>query len=149
MIFNSTSRARVQDAERLWIPKFVLRILTILVAILSIGCLAWAFAQDGASYLEYLANTGDDGNDNFSYVSQDRYLLPWQFIPVSPFISVPQTDDLSDKIAGRLHHLEPHQCSSSSFSTSPYAPRRQCGRRSSTLVILRRDGLVCYGSCCR
>lgn len=63
MIFSATSRARVRDAERLWIAKFILRITTLVVGLIAIGCTAWAFDGPISSYLE-----------------ENRWLLPWQFI---------------------------------------------------------------------
>ena len=66
MIFNSTSRQTVRDAERLWLAKSILRIITLVTSLIAIGCMAWSFAQ------VYNGNT--------------RYLLPWQFITVSAWL---------------------------------------------------------------
>lgn len=67
MIFNAVSRVRVRDAERLWLAKFTLRVVTLLAAVIAIACIAWAFGQYGYS----------------EYTFQDGSLLPWQFISVS------------------------------------------------------------------
>lgn len=63
MIFSATSRARVRDAERLWIAKFIFRITTLVVVLIAIGCTAWALDRSAALGSEY-----------------HQFLLPWQFI---------------------------------------------------------------------
>ena len=64
MIFTSTSRARVREAEPLWVAKFVLRILTLVLV--SIGIILTAVALTSAT-----------SRRSYEYV-----LLPWLLIPV-------------------------------------------------------------------
>ncbi|KAL9107075.1 MAG: hypothetical protein Q9187_008477 [Circinaria calcarea] len=74
MIFNPTSRVRVRDAERLWLAKFILRIITLLLGLLAIGCTAWAFDSSTGRYV------GSFRRSTRRYLEASRWLLLWQFI---------------------------------------------------------------------
>ena len=44
MIFNSASRARVREAERLWVAKFVLRVLCWLSSVIALCVAGYSFS---------------------------------------------------------------------------------------------------------
>ena len=64
MIFNSASRERVREAERLWLAKFVLRILTFLLVTIGIILVSVALSTTSTNHI------------------YDFFLLPWLLIPV-------------------------------------------------------------------
>ena len=64
MIFNSASRAQVREAERLWLAKFVLRILTLILVSVGIILISVALSSSSANRIYEL------------------FLLPWLLIPV-------------------------------------------------------------------
>ena len=64
MIFNSASRARVREAERLWLVKLVLRILTFVLVSIGIILISVALSSSPANRIS------------------DYFLLPWLLIPV-------------------------------------------------------------------
>ena len=86
MIFNPTSRARVRDAEPRWLAKFILRVVTLLLSLIAIGCIGWAFAQ----YMHLYDLQNDAESDtSYSYDYYDVYdwtFLPWEFITVGNLI---------------------------------------------------------------
>ena len=64
MIFNRSTRARVHEAERLWLAKFILRVILFTVVTAGIGLLGSALST--ASRVRVY----------------EFYLLPWLMIPV-------------------------------------------------------------------
>ena len=82
MIFNATSRAAVRDAEPHWLAKFVIRIATVVISIMAIGCIGWAFGQ--YRLLFNLKNdAGDDDGETYGYYDlYDWTFLPWDLITV-------------------------------------------------------------------
>ncbi|MCJ1244084.1 hypothetical protein MMC30_001282 [Trapelia coarctata] len=62
MVFTVTSRAALHDAERHWLAKFALRVITIVVALVAIIMISWASAQE----------------TEYSFL----YLIVWEFIPL-------------------------------------------------------------------
>ena len=53
MIFNRTSRAKVHEAERLWIAKFILRLLTIIIVIIAFGLAGYNWNNEGQLYINF------------------------------------------------------------------------------------------------
>ena len=56
------SRAALHDAERFWAWKLALRAITIVAALVAVGCVAWTVSQN--------------------YDNGDFWLLPWDLIPL-------------------------------------------------------------------
>ena len=82
MIFNPTSRARVRDAERRWLARFILRIITLVISIVAIGCIGWAFGEYRHLYDVQNDAEGDGGGTYGYYDVYDWTFLPWDFITV-------------------------------------------------------------------
>jgi len=69
MVFTATSRAALHDAERYWLAKFILRVTTIVVALIAIIMISWASGQE---------------TDAYGFL----YLIVREFIPVRFFKSL-------------------------------------------------------------
>ena len=54
MIFSSASRARVREAERLWVAKFVLRILCWFSSLISLAVAGYSYSFSVCSPLRRL-----------------------------------------------------------------------------------------------
>lgn len=70
------SRKALYEDDRTWFWKFILRMLTIVLASVGIGCVAWAFATSSGGF-----------EDPFYYGFYGTSLVPWDLIPVSPLPS--------------------------------------------------------------
>ncbi|MCJ1387276.1 hypothetical protein MMC18_000116 [Xylographa bjoerkii] len=68
MASSNTFRAALRDGERYWAWKLALRVIAIVFALVSVGCLAWASSPVN------------------EFFSENFYLIPWEFIPLGASI---------------------------------------------------------------
>lgn len=76
MIFSAESRARVREAERLWIAKLVLRVVTLVLVLVAIGLVASSIA-----FLTSSPYSLPSGYSQIGYRSSVD--IAWPLIPVS------------------------------------------------------------------
>lgn len=119
-------KAIYKDGDRTWSWKFILRILTVVLAAVGIGCVAWAFTTSSGRF--------EDGYYSDFY---GTVLVPWALIPVS----IPPSDLLERQIGSTqahirwkqtdqitalsFHSLERRQHSRALLSQSAHSSRRQ------------------------
>lgn len=67
------SRKVIYEDDRTWCWKFILRMVTIIFAVVAIGCVAWAFATSSVGF-----------QDPYNYGFYGTAFVPWALISVSP-----------------------------------------------------------------